>query len=456
VEPYGSIVLPILQKEMASGKIVSSATDLLLLLCQFVDGANQVKDRATLYVQSLLPLAQASDNRELLTAVIGGIARVFEKGEGEKQLRDHMQRFLSDLPSALDIVKELYAENEAETTLFGWYWQLLEQRRHSIRLELVELCKNQQDALFFRLFKRGVNRLIEQGEIMGLIRFLEPPVRDSFYRRYFPDMLEAISSASGNRLPDATFVVELSEFFESMGADVPIALLIRQRIKVMDLSHPLSREPAEDELINKWLASNPAEAGLVAKILIVRELRNLPVHLTPEQLWNEDLRAFKERKYELNLFDFQAASQRLLSLFVQSPSEWKSGSWKVVEEMAWRDEREATYFLTLIQGFLQDFRRQRPDDYLDILASGTVRWMRDRETFRLLVGVLSKSYEGLDRKEKDEYKRKVEDLVNRISEERWTDEYPGLEDWEEMIGRKKGGGLMGFLRRPFGPKHKDR
>jgi hypothetical protein len=249
-------------------------------------------------------------------------------------------------------------------------------------------------------------------------------------------------------LPDSHFVIELSKFFESKDIDVPIAVLGRQRVKVMNIND--SPDEKENGVIDKWLECEPPERDLVAKILVSRELQELPVGNSPKQLLGH-LPTFQARKRELSTPDFSAAARRIYIAFAQAPS-WESRDWAPVEEVARRNEYEEPS-LELIQFFLKNCRSR--DDYPDILASGTIRWMRARKFnfFRLLPEELS----NLDKVQKTSYEEMVESRVESLSEE----EREGFEKWEEIIGRRKEEDRMSSIFRKissiiFGRERNDR
>jgi len=320
---------------------------------------------------------------------------------------------------------------------------------------LVNLYKDKQYALFLEHFIWGINKLpINLDKIANLVISLIPllqPVREDFYEKYFQRILQTVSSVSKNRLPDAELVTKLYEVFESMGTDVPIIILGRQCVKVMNIKTGSSElSDAEKLAIAKWWESEQrkeegqTEKELVAKILVYEELQKLPqrVDPTPEQLL-EHLSKFRANKHALLAPDFEAAVHRIYEAFAQSPHRWTSENWKAVEEVARKTEDGASS-RKLVKLFLEICRHlrrsHRRHDYLDILASGTVRWMRNSKMFRFLK-LLTEFYEDLDKKAKKEYEKKVDTRVKDDGK----DEYPGLETWEEEIGREKG--LKRFL--PF-------
>jgi len=440
-----SLLRSIVVDELKRKKVRLLSPYLFRLLCDVVvPKSTRGADTLRLSRELLVPLIPIDNDNEYARILLVAICKRMQGPSGLtfQSLKDFL-RYV-DIELSIEDLRAIYPEAPSDV-LFELYTKELSRSKRDEITELVELIKDPQKngRSFDRLAETMMKLRREKASdfirelLVALNQAFGPnSIPESFFKTRFPKLLEIYRTMPQTAEPPQKFVSRVQETLKQLGMKKGLDALAKSCVDRMAAQKSREkRTEAEDNIMAEWLDSKPAtgDQAVVNRTSVFLEIRRF--HCGPNkyvELSANRLNEFRTLKSSIERDDFIKAAKDILSKVRDCRDLGRRKSWDFIEEIARRDMNSSLdkNFRDLIAFFLAECADDR-DDYLELLAQVTLRWIGNWKTYKGSIGALTMCFYKLEGRKAARYKKYVQEGLADLRKD--AEVQKGINWWQDLV-----------------------
>lgn len=451
---YWQNFISIVSKEVKSETPIINVDELLACAQKVVDEVDIHLDvKITIQLQLLIPLALQTEKLDRLQRLTDEtISTIIELGCSLPKIEELVNRLMSQPRFAMAAMATLYAQADESKKS-----DILRKYR-SIRAKIdeadynalrKELYRKKDYEMLYADFQREMKHQYQVrpkkiGDVfLSFAQLLFPPEGD-FYKHYYPLLFRDLQKITQQSQPNRALLKKLLELYPMNNPALATAIGIISQALAEGIPLDARISDKEARAIGFWLSSekerDEQDEKIIVRTRILFELRNLRAHAQSREYnpirSQEYLTNFQKSKHLLDTVDYMQAVLMIFSTYRNAPwTQMPHNNWEVIEEIVYCRQHEHC-FASLIADFLRMLRRRR--DYIDILAGGTFRWIKENKAH--LLGLLSDQLVHFDKRELKRYEAAVRHYLESAG---YRNGHFFVQHWNNIMKELKGLSWLG-------------